>query len=79
MEKIISGIYELLANIFILIAGIPNGIKSGGSGVLFLMTAILGIVSMFLLFGAVMANEAGYNFYVKLTVGGILTFDIVQF
>lgn len=76
MEKIISGIYELLANIFILIAGIPNGIKSGGSGVLFLMTAILGIVSMFLLFGAVMANEEGYNFYVKLTVGGILTFVI---
>lgn len=72
MEKIISGIYEFLASLFILIAEIPSGIKSGESSILFLMAAILGIISIILLFAAVNANEQEYHFFVKLAVGGIL-------
>lgn len=74
MEKIISGIYGFLANILVLIAGIPSGIASEGTGLRFLMAAILGIVSLVLLFWAVSSNGDDYHLFVKLAVGGVLVF-----
>lgn len=71
MEKIISVMYGFLADILILVAGIPSGITSEGTGLLFLMAVILGIVSLVLLFLAVGFND-GYNLFVKLAVGGTL-------
>ncbi len=79
MEKMISGIYGFLANIFIIIAGIPSGIDSEESSILFLMAAILGIISIILLFTAVnINNQEEYHFPVKLAVGGALIFVITH-
>lgn len=78
MEVIVSGIYGFLADILVLIAGIPRGITSESPGMLFLMGTILGIVSMILLFLAVGANDEGYRFYVRMAVGGILVFIITH-
>lgn len=78
MEKIILGIYEFLATVFNLIVKIPGGTASEEPGILFLMTFIFGLVSMVLLFFAIGANGDTYNFYVKLAVGGILTFVIIH-
>lgn len=78
MEKIISGIYEILANIVVLIVRIPGGTISEEPGIVFFMTFLLGISSIIFLFIAVHANYDTYDFYVKLAVGGILTFVIAH-
>lgn len=75
---IISGIYGCLANLLILIAGIPSGITSESTGMMFLMTVIWGIGSLVLLLLAVNTNDEGYNLFVKLFVGGILFFIITH-
>ncbi|MDO5410469.1 MAG: hypothetical protein Q4F21_08455 [Lachnospiraceae bacterium] len=74
MENLISGIYGFLADVLAFVAGIPSGITSGGPGLLFSMTAVLAILAMILLFLAVIENGRGYDFYVKLMVGGVLLF-----
>lgn len=78
MEKIILGIYEFLATFLNLIVKIPGGAASEEPGIMFLMTSILGILTIVLLFLAFNANFEAYNFYVKLGVGGALIFVIVH-
>ena len=78
MEKIISGIYEILATIFVLMVKIPGGTISEEPGVLFFMTFLLAVSSIIILFLAVRANCDKYDFYVKLAVGGILIFVIAH-
>ena len=79
MEKLVSVIYEFLANILIYVAFFPNGIGSAGDGVLLGVAMLGGIISVIIVLNAIYHNNGRYDFPAKLAIGGIWVLLVTHF
>lgn len=79
MEKLVSVIYEFLANILIYVAFFPNGIGSAGNGVLLGVAMLGGIISVIIVLNAIYHNNGRYDFPAKLAIGGIWVLLVTHF
>lgn len=79
MERIVSVIYDFMANILIYAAEFPGDMKSAGSGLLFGGAAVWIVISIMLVIAAIRSNNGSYKFPVKVAVGGIWIFSVMHY
>lgn len=79
MSNIISEIYGFLAKLLVFTASLPGNLKSQGQVSLFVIAAILGCLSLLLIFFAVKTNNGSYQLYVKLGVSSLFILLIAEY